>query len=60
MAELSSARRKHRFIYCCVIAGRCFEVTVLAWCKYTTVIIPFTRKRNIKGLVEPILFNKML
>jgi hypothetical protein len=25
-----------------------------------TVIIPFTRKRNIKGLKEPILFNKMI
>jgi hypothetical protein len=24
-----SARRKHRFIYCCVIAGACFDVTVL-------------------------------
>jgi hypothetical protein len=23
-----------------------------------TVVIPFTRKRNIKGLREPILFNK--
>jgi hypothetical protein len=29
-ADLRSARRKHRFVYCCVIAGTCFEVTVLA------------------------------
>jgi hypothetical protein len=33
----SSARRKHRFIHCCVIAGTCFDVTVLAWRKYTTI-----------------------
>jgi hypothetical protein len=33
-AELGSARRKHRFAYCCVIAGTCFDVTVLAWSKY--------------------------
>jgi hypothetical protein len=25
-----------------------------------TVIIPFARKRNIKGLKEPILFSKMI
>jgi hypothetical protein len=24
------------------------------------VIMPFTRKRNIKGLTEPILFNKRI
>jgi hypothetical protein len=38
------------------------------WCERTklsvnpckTVIIPFTRKRTIKGLKEPILFNKMI
>jgi hypothetical protein len=24
------------------------------------VVIPFTRKRNIKGLTEPILFNKRI
>jgi hypothetical protein len=26
-----SARRKHRFVYCCVIAGACFDITFLAW-----------------------------
>jgi hypothetical protein len=36
-AELGSARRKHRFVYCCVIAGTCFEVIVLAWRKYATI-----------------------
>jgi hypothetical protein len=34
---LCSARRKHRFVYCCVIAGTCFDVTVLAWRKYATI-----------------------
>jgi hypothetical protein len=42
--------------------------TVQKWCKKTnlsinpnkTVIIPFTRKREIKGLKEPILFNKKI
>jgi hypothetical protein len=42
--------------------------TVLKWCEKTnlsvnpnkTVIIPFTRKREIKELKEPILFNKMI
>jgi hypothetical protein len=36
-AELGSARRKHRFVYCCVVAGTCFEVTVLAWRKYAII-----------------------
>jgi hypothetical protein len=36
-AELGSARRKHRFVYCCVFAGTCFEVTVPAWRKYAIV-----------------------
>jgi hypothetical protein len=35
--RLGSARWKHRFVYCCVIAGACFDVTVLAWRKYATV-----------------------
>jgi hypothetical protein len=35
-ARLGSARRKHRFVYCCVIAGACFDVTVLAWRKYAS------------------------
>jgi hypothetical protein len=42
--------------------------TVQQWCERTklsinpckTVVIPFTRKRAIKGLKEPILFNKMI
>jgi hypothetical protein len=42
--------------------------TVKKWCEKTnlsinptkTVIIPFTRKREIKGLKEPILFNKTI
>jgi hypothetical protein len=39
-----SARRKHRFIYCCVIAGTCFEATALAWTKYATIF----KDTNIK------------
>jgi hypothetical protein len=38
MAELGSARRKNHFVYCCVIAGTCFKVTVLAWRKYATIL----------------------
>jgi hypothetical protein len=42
--------------------------TVQQWCERTnfsinpnkTVIIPFTRKRNTKGLKKPILLNKMI
>jgi hypothetical protein len=42
--------------------------SVQQWCERTnlsmnpnkTVIIPFTRKRNIKGLKEPILFSKII
>jgi hypothetical protein len=37
-AELGSARRKYHFVYCCVIAGTCFDVTVLAWRKYGTIL----------------------
>jgi hypothetical protein len=36
-ARLGTARRKHHFVYCCVIAGTCFDVTVLAWRKYATI-----------------------
>jgi hypothetical protein len=36
-AELGSARRKNSFVYCCVIEGTCFHVTVFAWRKYTTI-----------------------
>jgi hypothetical protein len=36
-SRLNSARRKHRFVNCSVIAGACFDVTVLAWRKYTTL-----------------------
>jgi uncharacterized protein YqiB (DUF1249 family) len=38
MSRLSSARRNHRFVYRCVIAGACFDVTVLAWHKYATLL----------------------
>jgi hypoxanthine-guanine phosphoribosyltransferase len=34
---LGSARRKHHFVYCCVIAGAYFDVTILAWRKYSTI-----------------------
>jgi hypothetical protein len=33
-----SARRKQHFVYCCVIAGACFDVTVVAWRKYATIL----------------------
>jgi hypothetical protein len=52
-AELGSAQRKYHFIYCCIIAGTCFEVTVLAWCKYAIVC---TSNGNINGL-EIIFFS---
>jgi hypothetical protein len=39
LVRLGLARRKHRFIYCCVIAGMCFDVTVLAWRKYATIFL---------------------
>jgi hypothetical protein len=38
-ALLGTARSKHRFIYYCVIAGACFDVTVLVWHKYVTILI---------------------
>jgi hypothetical protein len=34
-----SRRGKHRFVYCCIAAGTCFEVTILAWRKYATLYI---------------------
>jgi hypothetical protein len=40
-ARLGSVRRKHRFVYCCVIVGAYFDVTVLAWHKYATIYILF-------------------
>jgi hypothetical protein len=36
-AILGTARRKHRFVYYCVIAGACFDVTILTRCKYATI-----------------------
>jgi hypothetical protein len=36
-ARLGSARRKHRFVYCCVIVGACFDVTVLTWRKCSAI-----------------------
>jgi hypothetical protein len=41
-ALLGTARREDRFVYCCVIAGACFDVTVLAWRKYATLLSVFT------------------
>jgi hypothetical protein len=38
--EARLGTRKHRFVYCCVIAGACFDVTVLAWRKYATLLPP--------------------
>jgi hypothetical protein len=38
-SRLRSARTKHRFVYCCVILGACFDVTVLAWRKYATILL---------------------
>jgi hypothetical protein len=56
-ARLPLARRKHRFVYCCVIVGACFDVTVLAWRKYATVcyggmimMCPFMK--SIKVMLE--------
>jgi hypothetical protein len=37
-SRLGSAQRKHCFVYCCVIVGACFDVTVLAWRKYATIL----------------------
>jgi hypothetical protein len=36
-AGLGSARKKHSFVYCCVIAGTYFEVTVFAYRKYAII-----------------------
>jgi hypothetical protein len=36
-AILGTARRKHRFVYYCVIAGAYFDVTILIWRKYATI-----------------------
>jgi hypothetical protein len=38
-ARLGSARKKHRFVNCCVIAGTCFGAAVLAWRKYATLLM---------------------
>jgi hypothetical protein len=37
-ALLGSARRKNHVVYCCVIAEVSFDVRVLAWRKYATII----------------------
>jgi hypothetical protein len=42
-ALLGTAQRKHHFVYCCVIMGACFDVTVLAWRKYTTISFIFNK-----------------
>jgi hypothetical protein len=36
-ALLGMARRKHRFVYYCVIRGACFDVTILTWHKCATI-----------------------
>jgi hypothetical protein len=43
-AILDTARRIHRFVYYCAIAGACFDVIILVWRKYATVcrIIPLS------------------
>jgi hypothetical protein len=38
-ALLCTARSKHSFVYCCVIAGACFDVTVFVWRKYATLLL---------------------
>jgi hypothetical protein len=55
MAELGSAQRKHHFIYCCVIAGTCFEVTVLAWSKFAAI-----RTMNVTKMVSKLTRRLML
>jgi hypothetical protein len=47
---LCSAQRQHRFVYCCVIAGACFDVTVLAWRKYTTIYLYIRYSNNIQSV----------
>jgi hypothetical protein len=39
-AGLCSARRKHHFVYCCIIAETCLDVTVLTRRKYATICLP--------------------
>jgi hypothetical protein len=39
-AQLGRAQRKLCFVYYYVIAGTCFDVTVLVWRKYTTLLPP--------------------
>jgi hypothetical protein len=34
-AVFGSVRRKYHFVYCCIVAGTCFGVAVLAWRKHT-------------------------
>jgi hypothetical protein len=46
-AELGSARRKHRFVYCCVIVGACFNVIVFACGKYATILYSSILLHNI-------------
>jgi hypothetical protein len=51
-ARHGAARRKHRFVYCCVIAGTCLEVTVLAWSKHAT-ISKAAKLQVYKTLIRP-------
>jgi hypothetical protein len=51
-AEVGSARRKHPFVYCCVIAGTCFDVTDFTWHKSAKIL--FSRVRlNLPGMELP-------
>jgi hypothetical protein len=52
-AILGTARRKHRFVYYCVIAGACFDVTILTWRIYATI-----SKHDISGTVWRLLSFK--
>jgi hypothetical protein len=49
-AQLCSAQRKHRFVYCRVIVGACFDVTVLAWHKYATICYNHTEENQVRWL----------
>jgi hypothetical protein len=55
-AEFGSAQRKHRFVYCCVIAGTCFDVPILTWRKYATICLCFYRRI----MIDVIALNELL
>jgi hypothetical protein len=53
-ARLGSALRKHRFVYCWVIVGTCFDVTVFAWRKYVTILL------ILKGSDNGVYYSELL